>query len=151
MAVTLHVNPTPPRRSASTPLPLRSAPLLYGLSLAAVLPPDAWLSPAHCILPTILPTPGPILDPTMLQTVIGRPAVEVGSGLIALRDVDRRLPGLSLALDLFRAGLDADSFLVHYKNATTQLAWLGPSHLATVLHDGVEAEMTTVDSVQAQA
>ena len=85
-------------------VPLASAPFLYGLSLALALPPTAWLPPPDPALPTIHPTPGPLLDRARLQTVLGRPIAEVGRGWIVLGALDRRLGGLGLEVDVLRAG-----------------------------------------------
>ena len=164
----------------TTPVPPRSAPLLFGLSLAAALPSAAWVPPPHSGLRAIHPTLRPILDSLELQTALGRPVAEVGRGRIALGDVDRRLHGLSLALDVLRAdvgrdalvtigvvspdramidggatpaglwalareaipwhgrsrgcrlGTAADSIVVIYGCATSQVAWLAADSLATV-------------------
>jgi hypothetical protein len=85
-------------------VPSQAAALYYGLSLAAVLPPAAWLPPVHGALPSIHPTTEPAIDVVTLATSLLEPVMELGRGRIALGEVDRRLGGLSLALDLFRVG-----------------------------------------------
>jgi hypothetical protein len=91
-------------RRPSALVPFQAAALFYGLSLAAVLPPAAWLPPAHEALPTIHPTAHTAIDVVALATSLLEPVTELGRGRIALGEVDRRLGGLSLALDLFRVG-----------------------------------------------
>ena len=81
-----------------------SAPFLYGLSLAVGLPAATWRPPPHPAVPTVHWTPAPILDPAELQLLLGRSVGEVGRGWVALRDVDWRLDGLALTLDVLRAG-----------------------------------------------
>jgi hypothetical protein len=91
-------------RRPSALVPHRSVALLYGLSLAVVLPPGAWLPPPEYALPTIHPTAGPVLDLVAMATDLGQSVTELGCARIALGEVDRRLPGLSLSLDLFQVG-----------------------------------------------
>lgn len=177
---TLHLPPASAHRP-TTPVPLQSVSLLYGLSLAMVLPPAAWLPPQNHALPAISPTPATVLAAAELQAALTRTVAEAGRGQIALREVDQRLHGLLLSLDLFRADqgrgvlialgivwqdratsvaggatpgdlwrlareaipqhgrvrpaqlcAGAESLLVLYGRATTQIAWLAPGYLATV-------------------
>ena len=83
-------------------IPLGSAALLYGMSLAVALPPAAWLPPVHGGVPMVHPATGLGFDVATMAATVGAPVTEVGRGRIALGGVDRRLHGLSLALDLFR-------------------------------------------------
>jgi hypothetical protein len=91
-------------RRPTTLVPIRSAALLYGLSLAVALPPAAWLTPPGSALPKIHSTVGPVLDLAAMATALLQPVAELGCARIALGEVDRRLPGLSVSLDLFRVG-----------------------------------------------
>jgi hypothetical protein len=78
-------------------------PLLFGLSLAAALPPTAILVPAGSPLPIVRSDPQPILSPADLTSILGRPMEEIGRGRVALGEVDRRLHRLIVSLDVFRA------------------------------------------------
>jgi hypothetical protein len=95
--------PIDSERRPTTPVPLQSVPLLYGVSLAVALPPAAWLPPSHQAVPAISSRSCPIIATAELRTALNRPVAEAGRGYVALGDVDLRLHGLTLSLDLFRA------------------------------------------------
>ena len=78
-------------------------PLLFGLSLAAALPPTAILFPPGESLPAVRTEPRPIIDAAELASVLGRPMAEIGRGRVALGEIDRRLHRLIVSLDIFRA------------------------------------------------
>lgn len=79
------------------------APLLFALNFAVGLPPKAMMPPPTPSFPTVLPLPRPIVSPSGLTVVLGRPTVEIGRGRIDLREVDVRLGGLVVSLGVFRA------------------------------------------------
>jgi hypothetical protein len=79
------------------------APLLFALNFAVGLPPIAMIPPPTPPCPSVLPLPRPIVSPDGLTPVLGRPTVEIGRGRIRLGQVDRRLGGMVLSLDVFRA------------------------------------------------
>jgi hypothetical protein len=76
--------------------------LLFKLSLAAALPPDAIMAPPSAMGPTIHPSQAAILAAEALTTSIGRTVVAAGSGRVFLREVDQRLDGLVVRLDTYR-------------------------------------------------
>jgi hypothetical protein len=76
--------------------------LLFGLGLAVALPPAALLSPTDVGRLTVLPTARPMLGGGELGRIVGGTPVEVSRGRIALSEVDRRLRGLVVVLDLYR-------------------------------------------------
>jgi hypothetical protein len=76
--------------------------LLFKLSLAAALPPDAIMAPPTSTGPTIHPGQAAILTVDALTARIGRPIVAAGSGRVFLREVDQRLDGLVVRLDTYR-------------------------------------------------
>jgi len=76
--------------------------LLFALSLVTALPPGAMLAQPNAALPAVRPDPHALLNPGELTTVLGRPTVEVGRGRVELREIDPRLHGLAVSLDVFR-------------------------------------------------
>src|SRR5690348_12300024 len=89
------------RRQAPAPAP-GMLTLLFKLSLAAALPPDAIMAPPSATGPTIHPSPAAILTVEALTTSMGRPVAAAGSGRVFLREVDQRLDGLVVRLDTYR-------------------------------------------------
>lgn len=79
------------------------ATLLFGLSLAAALPPAAMLFSPDAARPIIRPAAGPMLSPSEVEAIVGHRMKEAGRGRIALGEVDRRLSRLLLSLEVFQA------------------------------------------------
>jgi hypothetical protein len=79
------------------------APLLFALNFAVGLPPKAMMAPPTPRYPTVRPLPRPIVSPSGLTMILGRPTIEIGRGRITLGEVDTRLGGLTISLDVFRA------------------------------------------------
>jgi hypothetical protein len=77
-------------------------PLLFALSFATGLPPDALKSPPAVAWPTIHPGADAVVSVADLATVLGWPAEEVGRGRVMLGEVDERLDGLVVSLEAFR-------------------------------------------------
>jgi hypothetical protein len=78
-------------------------PLLFGLSIAAALPPAAMLFAQDATRPIVRPALRPMLSAGEVQAILGRGMKEAGSGRIALGEVDRRLHRLLLSLEVFQA------------------------------------------------
>jgi hypothetical protein len=120
-------------RRSETAVPLGSATLLYGLSLAVALPPAAWRPPPNPAVPAIHPTAGNGLDLVAMTTALLQPVTELGCARIALGDLDRRLCGLSLALDLYRVGDGRGTLVpigvIRQVRATTEAAGATPTDL----------------------
>jgi hypothetical protein len=76
--------------------------LLFGLSLAAALPPAALLAPPDAALPAIRSDPHPVVGAVELGATLARPTVELGHGWIALGELDERLRGLVASLAVFQ-------------------------------------------------
>ena len=77
-------------------------PLLFGLSLAAALPPTAIHFPPGSSLPVVRSDPHPILSPAELSAILGRPTALVGRGRIELGELDRRMESLVVSLEVFQ-------------------------------------------------
>jgi hypothetical protein len=77
-------------------------PLLFGLSLAAALPPTAILFPPDSLLPVVRSEPHPIVGPAELSAILARPTALVGRGRIELEEVDRRMASLVVSLEVFQ-------------------------------------------------
>ena len=88
-----------------------AATLLFGLSLAAALPPAAMLFASETALPVVRPDARAMLSPTELGAILGRPVAEVGRGRVALGEVDRRMHRLIVSLEVFQA-TDGSGMLV---------------------------------------
>jgi hypothetical protein len=86
----------------TTPRAAELAPLLFGLGLAMALPPAAILAPPQVVLPTIRSDAHAILDSVDLGVVLDRSIAGVGHGRVAPGEVDKRLGGLVVSLDVFR-------------------------------------------------
>lgn len=95
-------------------------PLLFGLSLAVVLPPDALIAPAGPVEPGIWLDSLAEVRVAAVEAVLGRRTVAVGAGHVDLDEVDRRLAGLVVQLNAYRV-LDAPVALV-----STGLVTAGP-------------------------
>jgi hypothetical protein len=78
------------------------APLLFGLGLATALPPAAIQAPPDVVQPTIQADALAILDSADLAVILDRLIIEIGGGRVALGEVDERLHGLVISLDVFR-------------------------------------------------
>jgi hypothetical protein len=76
--------------------------LLFALSLVTALPPAAMLAQPCAALPVVRSNPRALLSPIELATVLGRPTAEVGRGRVELREIDSRLHGLAVSLNVFR-------------------------------------------------
>jgi hypothetical protein len=76
--------------------------LLFGLTLAVSLPPEALLAPTNAPLPTIYPSPVRIVVAADLSTSVGRPVTELHRVRVGLGGLDRRLQGLSIAVGIFQ-------------------------------------------------
>jgi DNA-binding CsgD family transcriptional regulator len=98
--------------------------LLLGLSLAAALPPDAIVAPLHAGQPVVHRASQTLVDARELETVLNRPTTLVGSGRVALGEVDARLAGLTVQLDAFRV-IDQPSALVTVALVTREAAPAG--------------------------
>src|SRR5437870_3058194 len=77
-------------------------PLLFALNFATALPPAALLFPANGPCPRVRPGSAAVLSAPDLAMLLGRPTIEIGSGRIELSDVDARLGGLDVWLDVFQ-------------------------------------------------
>jgi hypothetical protein len=86
-------------------------PLLLGLSLAVVLPPDAIIAPHGSAEPVVRSDPLALLGAAAVEAALGRPAIAVGAGHVFLEEVDRRLSGLVARLNAYRV-TDAPMALV---------------------------------------
>lgn len=80
-----------------------AGPLLFGLSLAMVLPPAAMLAAPEPVLPVVQPLDDTMLDAVELGSILGVSMQEVGRGRVALGEVDRRLHRLTVSLEVFQA------------------------------------------------
>ena len=80
-----------------------AVPLLFGLSIAAALPPAAMLFAPEAARPAVRPDPITMLSTATISTILGRPVKEVGRGRVALGDLDRRLHRLLLSLEVAQA------------------------------------------------
>jgi hypothetical protein len=78
------------------------APLLFGLGLATALPQAAILAPPHVVQPTIHADTLPILDSTDLAMILDRSIAGIGGGRVDLGEVDARLDGLVVSVNVFR-------------------------------------------------
>ena len=76
--------------------------LLFGLSLAAALPPAAILFPPNSTLRMVQSDAQTILTSAELGTILGRPTTMIGRGRIALGEVDRRMQSLAVSLEVFQ-------------------------------------------------
>jgi hypothetical protein len=76
--------------------------LLFGLSLGTALPPAAMLPPPGAVRPAVRFDPNAIFDQSELAATLGRPAVEVWHGRVALAEMDERLGGLVVMLSVFQ-------------------------------------------------
>jgi hypothetical protein len=79
-------------------------PLLFALNFATALPPAALMFPAKAPCPVVRPGFAATLSAADLARLLERPTLEIGSGRIELADVDARLGGLALWLDVFQVG-----------------------------------------------
>lgn len=98
-------DPTPGLSGGSDPTTVQTSgvePLLFGLSLAAALPPNAILFPPDSSLPVVRSDPHAILSPAELSAILGRPTALVGRGRIELGEVDRRMVSLVVSLEVFQ-------------------------------------------------
>jgi hypothetical protein len=75
--------------------------MLFGLSLATALPAAGMLAPVHVVRP-LLRSDAAIVGPSGLAAALGRPVAEVWRGRIALGEVDERLGGLEILLDVLQ-------------------------------------------------
>jgi hypothetical protein len=105
------------------------ASLLFTLNFAIGLPPTAVTPPPTPAYPTVLPLPHPIVSPEGLTAVLGRPTVEIGRGRIGLGQVDTRLGGLVVSLDVFRA-IDGPGALIGLSIVRPDPARPGPATVA---------------------
>jgi hypothetical protein len=78
--------------------------LMFELSLAAALPPEAFLAPPAAVRPTVRPGTHGVLSARHVEAVLGRPAVAAGSAHVPLGEIDQRLHGLLVRLDAFHVG-----------------------------------------------
>jgi hypothetical protein len=76
--------------------------LLFGLSLAVVLPSDAIIAPRDGSEPVIEVEPLALVGAQAVSAVLSRPAIAVGSGHVALDQVDRRMGGLMARINAYR-------------------------------------------------
>lgn len=86
-------------------------PMLFGLSIAAALPPAAMLFSPDAARPIVRPAARPMLSPSEVAAIVGHRMKEAGRGRIALGEVDRRLHRLLLSLEVFQA-TDSSGVLV---------------------------------------
>ncbi len=100
-ATTLRLSPADDTEGATAHTP-GLLTLLFELSLAVALPPAAILAPPTAVRPAVHSDPHAILNARELAAVLDRPTTEVGRGRVALGEVDRRLRGLVVWLDVFR-------------------------------------------------
>jgi hypothetical protein len=84
---------------------------LFGLSLALALPPKAMVAPPDVFLPTILPSVAPIVTAGEVAGVLGHAAYEVGRGQVAASEIDARLDGLRISLDVLRLSGNAEALI----------------------------------------
>jgi hypothetical protein len=107
--------------------------LLFGLSLAAALPPAAILFPTDSSLPFVRSNPYSILSPAEVGAILGRPMAEVGRGRVALGEVDRRMHRLVVALNVFQAtdgsGVLVSLGVIRVDPAATTVAGVSPLDL----------------------
>src|SRR6185503_2062068 len=75
--------------------------MLFGLSLATALPAAGMLATAHVVRLMLRPDAA-ILDPLEVAAALGWPVAEVWRGRIALGEVDERLVGLEMLLDVLQ-------------------------------------------------
>jgi hypothetical protein len=77
-------------------------PLLFAVNVATGLPPQALQFSPTRAWPTIRPRTHGIIEAPGLAVMLGRPVMELGRGCVVLGDVDERLRGLLVSLDVFR-------------------------------------------------
>jgi hypothetical protein len=76
--------------------------LLFGLSLAIVLPSEAVIAPRDSSEPVIEVEPLAIVGAQAVSSVLGRSTVAVGSGHVILDQIDRRMGGLIARINAYR-------------------------------------------------
>jgi hypothetical protein len=82
--------------------PTGLAPLLFGVGLATALPPAAILPPPDVVQPAIRADTHIALDAADLALILDRSVADLGSGRVALSQVDTRLAGLAASVRLYR-------------------------------------------------
>jgi hypothetical protein len=86
--------------------------LLLGMSLATALPPTVLLSPPGAVRPVVRSDHHTSLDLTKLTAALDRPTAELWRGQIHLGEIDERLRGLEMRLQIVRV-VDGSGALVH--------------------------------------
>ncbi|MFN8637139.1 MAG: hypothetical protein U0893_25100 [Chloroflexota bacterium] len=85
--------------------------LLFGLSLATALPPAAILPPRRVAQSAVRAGRDAILQPPDLAAALGRPPAELWRGRVQVGEIDQRLHGLEMLLQIVRMP-DASGALV---------------------------------------
>jgi hypothetical protein len=100
------VNVLPPARngypSARASQTAELTTLLFGLSLAIVLPSESVVAPRDSSEPAIEVEPLAVVGAQAVSSVLGRTTVAVGSGHVILDQVDRRMGGLMAWINAYR-------------------------------------------------
>jgi hypothetical protein len=104
-------------------------PLLFALNFAIALPPDAIIPPPDVAWPRVHPRCHAIVSAIDLAAALERPTRSVGCGRIMLADVDQRLRGLTVSLEVFRV-IDGGGALVGVGVVTADRAANGGTTVA---------------------
>ncbi len=88
-------------RTTSAPAP-NTLTLLFELSLAAALPPDSVMTPAGAVKAVVHSSRDAIVSRETIAAVVGRPMSEARRGRVSLGEVDERLRGLGVRLEVYR-------------------------------------------------
>ena len=76
--------------------------LLFELSLAAALPPDSVMAPAGAVKAVVHSSRDALISREAIASVVGRPISEARRGRVSLGEVDARLRGLGVRLEVYR-------------------------------------------------
>jgi hypothetical protein len=94
--------PSPGRTGQVIPQTVHLLPLLFALNFAIGLPPGSVARLPDAGWPTVRASDRPLINAASLAAILARPVAPAALGTILLGEVDRRLAGLAVTIDVAR-------------------------------------------------